>query len=104
MQSGVSVHAQEVSLAVAGLLVESVLLEAEAFDFGVFGAGEAQVAGGVTVGHYVGPVAVIGLGAEGEPFGALEQVTAAVHAVQELVALVGRAAHSEVSELMRAVV
>lgn len=41
VQSGVAVHAQEVSLAVAGFLVESVFLEAEALDFGVFGAGEA---------------------------------------------------------------
>lgn len=104
VKSGVAVHAQEVSLTVAGFLVESVFLEAESLDFGVFGTGEAQVAGGVAIRHYIRPVAVIRFRAECQTFGALEQIATAVHAIQKLVALVGRAPHSKVSELMRAII
>lgn len=98
-----SVHAEEISLAVAGLLIESVLAEAEALHLRVLWALESQVAGGVTVGHYVGPVAVVGFGAESQAFRAFEEISTTVNTVQELIALVRRASHPEVSELMWAI-
>jgi hypothetical protein len=104
VESRVSGDAQEVSLAVARLLVESVLGEAKALNFGILGALEAQIAGGIAVSNYVGPVTVVRLGVEGQTLGTFEEVTAAVDAVQELIALVGRVAHSEISELMWTVV
>lgn len=65
VESRVSVDAEEVALAVAGLLVEAILAEAQAFDLRVLRALESEVAGGVAVWHYIGPVAVIALRTEG---------------------------------------
>lgn len=100
VESRISVNAQEVALAVAGLLIETIFAESEAIAFRVFRALESEVAGGIAVRHYIGPVAVIGLWTESQSFGALEQVSTAVDAIQELITLVRRASHPKVSELM----
>lgn len=104
VESRVSGHTQEVSLAVVGLLIESIFGETEAFAVGVYWTFEAQIAGSIAVSNYIRPVAVICLGVEGQTLRTLEQVAATIDAVQELIALVRRVAHSEVSKLVRAVI
>jgi hypothetical protein len=99
-----AVNTEEVALAVIGLLVESVLLEAESLNSRVSGALEAKVAGSVAVSNNIGPIAVVCLRVECESFGALKDICTAVDTVQELVAFGGLRSHSEVTELMGTVV
>lgn len=56
VESRVAIHAQEVSLAVSWLLIESIFWEAEAFRRRILRALESKIAGGVAIWHHIGPV------------------------------------------------
>lgn len=101
MQTRPTVVAQEITLAIFGPIVFR-LAGAEAFDLRLWRARETDERLGVTFGHQIWPIALVGVRIEcqAQRTGQLEATSG--RTVQELVA-VSLIAQFEVAELMRAI-